>query len=161
GNEVAMSLITSGREAEGFSLLDEIIAARPKDYQGYVTKGVELMARERDQEALQVLSAGLKQSDSEFHAPILLNLATLLATSKDDKVRNLPGAEKLANQLVREHESTALHLFCLGDIQGHAGKSQQAVETLNKAIDASIEAGDPETEARARARIAELERLQG
>lgn len=159
GNEVATMLLASGKEAEGFVMLDKIIAARPKDYQAYVTKGVELMARGSDLQALQALEEGLKQSDAEYHAPLLLNLATLRATSKDPKVRDVMKAEQLALQLVQDFQVTPLHLFCLGDVQGYSKKTDQAIATLEKAIQAAVNAQDPETEARARARIAELESL--
>jgi len=85
------------------------------------------------------------------------NLAWMLATSRDEAVRNGAEALELATQLVRE-ELKPRYLDTLAAAQAEMGQFREAVETVRQAVELARDAQDEATAAEIEKRIPLYER---
>jgi Flp pilus assembly protein TadD len=84
------------------------------------------------------------QADPDYQAAAF-NLALLLASCQDDRLRDPEGAVKLAEEATRAGGGTSLHLSILAEVYASTGRLDEAASALEKAILAAERGGDSKT----------------
>jgi tetratricopeptide (TPR) repeat protein len=121
----------------------------------HMNKGTALNRGGQFQAAIDSYRAAI-EADPEYEAAVF-NLALLLASCRDEQLRDPDLAVRLAEQATETGGGNPLHLNILAEIYAYAGRFDQAAATFRQAIRMAGEAGDEEMLAALAQRLEQLE----
>ena len=149
---LGLALARRGRLAEAIDHYQRAVEAQPDHALAHYNLGNALAQQGRDRDALEHFRKAV-QLRPEHHV-MLDSLAWLLATSRDDRVRNGLEAVRLAEracQLVGQDNPKLLDT--LAAAYAAAGRFDNAVTTANRAVQAALSRGDAHYAAEIRSRL--------
>ncbi len=149
---LGLALARRGRLAEAIDHYRRVIEARPDHALAHYNLGNALAQQGRDRDALDHFRQAV-QLRPEYHV-MLDSLAWLLATSRDDQVRNGLESVRLAEracQLVGRDDPKLLDT--LAAAYAAAGRFDDAVTTADRAIQAALSRGDAHYATEIRSRL--------
>jgi tetratricopeptide (TPR) repeat protein len=148
---LALALMGQGKTAEAIPHLALVAAQRPAA-QSHYELAEALLRQARSQEAAGHLRAALALKPDWM--PALNNLAWILATHPDSKVRNGPEAVRLARRACELSSGTNGSLLAtLAAAYAEAGQFEDAVNAARKVRELALAAGDRQAADAAQERI--------
>jgi len=157
GNDAALHILAGdalrklGRNDEGIAHFRRAIEIEPLEDQAYRDMGLILGGQKRWTELIAVLEEGLSACPQS--TLLRWNLAQVLATVPEDRLRNGPRAVRLAERVRRDaNPLTSSHLDVLAMAYAEAGEFGKAVATCTEAV-ALARADKPGTVRKIEARL--------
>lgn len=145
-SELARDALEAGDETTAKGYLEKAWKADPASPVAYEIWGGYLMARDRDIEARTVFDQGIEKA---YDAKALkLNLASLLAGTKDPKVKDLRRALKLAVELTNEVPNDPIMWLARARVERQTGSDPKP--SFEKALELAVATGNHELEAAVR-----------
>ena len=131
--QLIQSLFMSGRTDQILEHIEVIVEARPKDPVAHVFRAKALRSRGRDAEAVQAYRDALRLQPGWLAA--MNELAWVLATSEDDKVRGGKEALELAETVVlRTNRRDPTALDTLAAAYAETGDFEKALRVIEEAL---------------------------
>lgn len=121
-----LSVLRSGRHAEGVQLLRLLLSREPEDVDLLFNLGVALNKLRQFDEAADVLAKALAADPAHGHAPVALAVALSHTGRNDEAIRVLADA-------VERHPDDAWGRLNLGATLLKAGRAEESVEHLEQA----------------------------
>ena len=149
-NSYGNLLVLQGRMDHAIAEYRAAIRAKPDYAEAHCFLGRALARQKQFGEAVTEFRATLKAKPD--HLAALNDLAWILATAKDEQIRNVPEAIQLAERACRlSPKGDALYLDTLAVADSEAGQFAGAVEASEKALRLAEEAKDDALAAQLRA----------
>jgi tetratricopeptide (TPR) repeat protein len=140
-NNLGLVLLEAGRASDAAEQFRMALEADPDSVEAHVNLGGARLMQGRHAEAVKELREALRVEPGR--APVLSNLAWLLAASPDERVRDGAEAVRLAEQAVKlTGRKDALALDALGAAYAEAGRFGEAVRVTEEALKLAASRGD-------------------
>jgi tetratricopeptide (TPR) repeat protein len=124
--ELATTSISAGKYEEGLSEIDKVLATNPTSAEGWHIKGRLLMAKEDYSGAAEAVTRSL-DLDRNVNAQLLLALAYL-------KLKQVPKAQSVFQQMLRDYGDRAIWHFVFGGAYRDTGYPDDAIREFKKAL---------------------------